>query len=208
MKTALLYTGVALLGLLAGALVWRSFVITQKQDFDTLIVLPEPRIIADFALRDQDDEPFSLDGFRGRWSVVFVGFTSCPDVCPNTLFQLQQARQLMLEELPPGQLPQIFLLSVDPERDTPEKLADYLAYFDPGFLGVTGPDAQLRALSLQLGVAYYVEPHEPGATEYTVDHSASLLLLDPQGRLFGVLPAPHNAGSIAQDIVALIRQEA
>ena len=92
------------------------------------------------------------------------------------------------------------LVSVDPERDNPERLKDYVTWFDPDFLGVTGDPAQLQPLALRIGVAYRIEDHAEGATDYTVDHSASVFLTDPQGRLFGVFPAPHDAAAMTRDL--------
>jgi protein SCO1/2 len=172
-----------------------------------MIVLPEPRNTADFALTDQNGNPFSLAGFKGHWSVLFFGYTSCPDVCPNTLYQLQQARQLMLQQQAADKIPRIYLVSVDPARDTPQKLAEYLHYFDPAFIGLSGEEHQLQALALQLGVVFFVEPHAQGSVQYNVDHSASLLVLDPQGRLHGVMPVPYQASSIAHDVLTVISQE-
>ncbi len=202
----LLIASLAMAGLIAGATAWRILEQRMNPEPDALIVLPEPRVIADFALVDDSGQPFSLADFRGRWSVIFFGFTSCPDVCPNTLFQLKQVRASLAEDLPSDRLPDVYLVSVDPERDTPEKLAGYLEYFDPEFIGLTGPDLQLRPLTMQLGVMYHVEPHETGATEYTVDHSAALLVLDPEARLYGVFPAPHDTERLAADLAALLER--
>jgi protein SCO1/2 len=200
----LLVISLAALSLAAGALAWRVLELRGAPAPEALIVLPEPRVIADFALEDQTGKPFSIDGFRGRWSVLFFGFTSCPDVCPNTLYELQQVRSILQERVGSDRLPAVYLISVDPERDTPEKLAGYLGHFDPSFTGLTGADAQLRALTTQLGIMYHVEPHDPGNREYAVEHSASLLLLDPQARLHGVLPAPHDAEQIAGDLLTIL----
>lgn len=200
----ILALSVAVLSLAAGALLWRAFQMSAAPAGQTLLLLPEPREIADFSLMDQGGEPFSREQFKGNWSLLFFGFTSCPDICPNTLFQLQQARQILQEVLAEAELPRFYLVSVDPERDTPEKLARYLAYFDPAFTGLSGADEQLRALSMQLGIAYHVSAHEPGATDYNVDHSAALLLLNPEAQLVGVMPAPHDGARIARDLIGLM----
>lgn len=197
----------ALLGLAAGISLWRMHEAQKWGSLQSLVLLPEPRVIADFALSDHHSKPFSLQNFKGHWSLLFFGYTSCPDVCPSTLFQLQHARQLMLQEESAENIPQVYLVSVDFERDTPQKLAEYLHYFDPAFTGLRGEEHQMRALTLQLGIAYFVEQHENGALQYQVDHSASLLLLNPGGQLRGVFPAPHDAARIAQDVLTVIRQE-
>jgi len=205
-RLVILFTSLGLLCLAAGATAWRYFAVQTAPPAGSLILLPEPRIIADFALVNHHGEPFSLEQFKGHWSVLFFGFTACPDICPNTLYQLQQARKQMLEDGNPAEIPQIYLVSVDPERDAPEKLADYLSYFDPAFIGLTGDEAQLKALTLQLGIAYFIEPHDPGYLEYSVDHSASLLLLNPDAQLLGVLPAALDAADIARAIEAAVRR--
>jgi protein SCO1 len=207
LPSVLLVISLAVLGLMAGALAWRVLDRGAAPAAERLIVLPQPRAIADFALQDHHGQPFSLDDFRGRWSVLFFGFTSCPDICPDTLYQLQQARSRLADRLPPEQVPAIYLVSVDPERDTPARLADYLAFFDREFTGLTGEDPQLRALTMQLGVMYHIAPHEEGDTGYLVDHSASLLVLDREAQLYGVLRAPHEADAIVSDLTGLLRRE-
>jgi protein SCO1/2 len=205
-RLVILFASLGLLFLAAGATAWRYFAVQTAPPAGSLILLPEPRIIADFALVNHHGEPFSLEQFKGHWSVLFFGFTACPDICPNTLYQLQQARKQMLEDGSPAEIPQIYLVSVDPERDTPKKLADYLSYFDPAFIGLTGDEAQLKALTMQLGIAYFIEPHDPGNLEYSVDHSASLLLLNRDAQLLGVLPAALDAADIARAIEAAVRR--
>ena len=157
-----------------------------------LLRLPEPRPIADFALYDRHGDPFSRADLEDRWSLAFFGFSSCPHICPDTLFQLTRAA----ESLPEGQQPRVWFIGVDPERDTPERLDEYAERFGGDLVATSGPDAQLRALAMQLGVHYNVPEHEPGEW-YNVDHSMDVLLIDPQGRWAGVLKAPHDGEAIA-----------
>jgi protein SCO1/2 len=206
-RTILLTVSVVLLAVVAGANLWRVYETRKWDAYDNLIPLPQPRVIADFALQDTRGAAFSLDGFKGHWSLLFFGYASCPDVCPTTLYQLQQARQLMLQQESSQQLPLTYFVSVDPDRDTAEKLRQYLAYFDPSIVGLLGAAEQLQALALQLGIAVHVDDHQPGDLQYNVDHSASVLLLDPEGRLYGVLPAPQQAASIAHDVLTVISRE-
>lgn len=169
----------------------------------SLMVLPEPKVIADFALVDGEGQDFSLENLRDRWSMVFFGFTHCPDVCPSALYDLNLISE-SLKSRGAEPLPQVVFVSVDPERDTPEKLSQYVAYFNPDFVGVTGSDAQLRPLTMQLGIAYQVAEHEAGAEHYDVFHTASVMVINPEGRLFGVFPAPHNAEKMAAELAAAI----
>ena len=169
-----------------------------------LRILPEPRIIADFELVDQDGRPFALERLRGRWSLLLFGYSYCPDVCPSALFDLQQVHEALSGDGRQAVPYQVVFVSVDPERDTPERLKEYAAYFHPDFLAVTGSDEQLAPMTLQVGVAYRIEPHEPGSLSYAVDHSAGIMLIDPQARLHGVFPAPHDPQAIIQDLRRLL----
>jgi protein SCO1/2 len=203
-KLLLLATCLALLSVLTGVGMFKLMELRDQPGFRSLLALPQAKVVADFALLDQSAQPFSLAGFKGRWSVLFFGFTSCPDICPNTLYQLQQVRKELAGQLAAQDVPGIYLVSVDPERDSPEKLAEYLSFFDPAFRGLTGDDKQLRALTMQLGIVYHVAEHDAGSAEYTVDHSASLVVLDPQTRLYGVFPAPHDPANISHDLLQLL----
>lgn len=157
-------------------------------------LLASPRPVAPFALTDHAGQPFGDAALRGRWTLVFAGFTHCPDVCPTTLALLKAVAQ----KLGPGAPARVFL-SVDPERDTPDKLASYVAYFGPGVTGVTGPKPALDAFCASLGIAYV---KIPGATagDYTVDHTAALVLLDPQGRVAGYFTPPLRVDTLAADL--------
>jgi len=168
----------------------------------SLMVLPEPKVIADFALVDGEGQNFSLENMRGQWSMVFFGFTHCPDVCPSALYDLNLISESLKEKGGAEPLPQVVFISVDPERDTPEKLSQYVAYFNPDFIGVTGSDKQMRPLTMQLGIAYQVAEHEAGAERYDVFHTASVMVINPDGRLFGVFPAPHDAEKMATELAA------
>ena len=196
---------VGVLSAVGGISLWNILQGPDQPSTATLMVLPEPRIVDDFTLVDDEAQPFSLENLRGHWTLMFFGFTNCPDVCPSALYDLNLASE-KLEQLRGGQQPetQVVFVSVDPERDTPEKLSEYLGYFNPEFIGVTGNQQQLASLTMQLGIAYQIEEHEPGAEQYNVYHSVSFLLTDPEGRLHGVFPAPHDAERIASDLVAVI----
>jgi protein SCO1/2 len=197
---------VGLLSAVAGISLWKVMQGPPQPSNAALMVLPEPRVIADFALLDGQGAPFSLDNLRGRWSLIFFGYTHCPDVCPSTLYDLKLIHE-KLDQLNGDAASghQVLFVSVDPERDTPEQLNQYVSYFHPDFIGVTGPPEQLAPLTMQLGIAYRIEEHEAGSTQYNVDHSVSVLLMDPQGRLHGVFPAPHDADKMAGELAAAIR---
>ena len=195
---------VALVSAAAGYSLWNLKQAGPATMTAALRILPEPRVLADFELVDQDGEPFSLQRLSGKWSLLFFGFTHCPDVCPSALYDLHQVNQTVAGSGGDKAAYQIIFVSVDPERDSPQRLKEYTHYFDPDFLAVTGSPEQLAALSKQIGVAYRIEPHEPGSESYTVDHSASVMLTDPEGRLHGVFPAPHDADKMAHDLMAAL----
>jgi protein SCO1/2 len=162
--------------------------------------LGEPRELAPFTLTDQDGRPYTQDALQGHWTLLFAGFTHCPDVCPTTLALMAQLHGRL--GVAPERLELLFL-SVDPERDTPERLKTYTAHFGAGLRGVTAPAAQLDALCANLGLAYI---KVPGARDgdYTVDHSAALVLLDPQGRVAAYFQPPHRLDTLAADLSGIV----
>lgn len=162
--------------------------------------LAEPRAIAPFALTDQDGQPYTSAQLQGRWTLLFPGFTNCPDVCPTTLALMAQLRGRI--KAGPERL-QLLFLSVDPGRDTPERLKAYTDHFGAGIRGVTAPTAELDAFCASLGLAYVKVPGaRPG--EYTVDHSAALVLLDPAGRIAAYFQAPHRLDTLAADLSGIL----
>ena len=158
--------------------------------------LPQARSIPDFALTDQRGQPFLHDDLKGHWTLLFTGFTNCPDVCPTTLALMSQLRRdVARDDL------RFLFVSVDPERDTPEVIGRYLAHFDPGFTGATGSRAEMEKLTAGLGLA---QVRNPGAgDEYTVDHSTAFVLIDREARLAGYFQAPHIRTALAADLAAL-----
>ena len=193
---------VALISAVTGALVWKATEQRGSGDQPALLVLPEPRDIPAFQLVDQDGRPWGAEQLSGNWSLLFFGFTHCPDICPGTLFDLQQLQE-QLEESQPNLRHQVVFVPVDPERDTPERLKEYVHYFSPEFTGVTGSHDELLPLTRKLGIAYRIADHDDGAAGYNVDHSASVLLMDPEGRLHGVFPAPHDVARMAAELERL-----
>lgn len=165
----------------------------------TLVDPPLP--MEDFTL-DAGSGPVSLSDLEGKWVVLFFGYTSCPDVCPFTLVHLHEA----MEELGPAVASrvQVLFVTVDPERDSPARLAEYVAQFNPGFMGLSGSPADLEAVRDQFGIV--VEPGgEMGDGGYLVDHTASLRVLDPQGRLRLILPFDVSGPQMAGDLRELMR---
>jgi protein SCO1 len=166
------------------------------------VVLP-PLAVPEFRLVDAGNRSFTRHDLEGRWSLMFFGYTHCPDVCPMTLKILARA-QAQLRDLPPDRQPRVVFVSVDPARDTPAALASYVGYFGAGITGVTGGDAELARLTQPLGIAYRRTAMQPGSRDYTVDHSATLLFVDGRARVRAVLAPPHVPDEIAADYRKLV----
>lgn len=207
----LLVAGVAIAaGLWFGATTFRSLSRPMPVTLTEGTLLTQPRPLADFALTDQDGQPFSLANLRGGWTFLAIGYTYCPDVCPMTLAtfdaidrQIAQSGDQPASGRRGGVRPRFLFVSVDPERDTPERLAQYVRHFNPAFLGATGEEAQLRAFAAQLGLLFVRVEGQDTAMGYLMDHSASILLVDPQGRLTAIFGSPHDVGGIASDFLAI-----
>ncbi|HEY6643587.1 SCO family protein [Povalibacter sp.] len=159
-------------------------------------LLEPARPLPAFSLVDQDNATFDDARLKNRWSLLFFGFTHCPDVCPTTLGVLAQSEK-SLADLPEAERPQIVLVSVDPKRDTPAQLASYVKFFSPSFTGVTGSQEDIDAFTRALGVPVAISPLPNG--DYTVDHSAAIFLVNPQGQLRALISGPHTATVLADD---------
>jgi len=156
----------------------------------------------DFALPDAEGRLRTLKDFAGRAVVVFFGYTQCPDVCPTTLAEVAQAKQLLGAD---GSRVQAVFVTLDPERDTPEVLQAYMRNFDPGFVALRGTPEQLAALAKDFKVYYKkVEGKTPGS--YTMDHSAASFVYDPKGRLRLYTRYGGGARLLADDLKLLLKE--
>lgn len=165
-------------------------------------LLDHARPLPEFELTDHAGRAFQRASLRGHWTLMFFGFTNCPDVCPTTLATLADVRR-QLAQLPASDQPLIAFLSVDPARDTPEALGRYVAHFDTQFLGVTGPPEAIEALTKSLGVAVSVGAASQDGN-YTVDHTAAIFLVDPTVAYAAVFGSPHAANVIARDYRSIV----
>ena len=194
----------AVLGLLFGLWAYHNLGATEEQK-PTLVsatVFDQPRALNDFKLTDDHKKTFTMAQLKGHWNMVFFGFTHCPDLCPTTLSTLNQAYTSLQAQ---GQtvMPQVVFISVDPQRDDPQQIKEYLSSFNPHFLGATGTEAQLKQLSQELSVLY-AKISQPDNKNYTIDHSGTILLINPQGQFAGVFTLPHDAKKIAQDMKTIL----
>jgi protein SCO1/2 len=164
------------------------------------LLWPDPPQISAFSL-GSDKGRISEETLKGRWTLLFFGFTHCPDVCPSTLATLKQVAARLAENKTFADHGQVLFVSVDPARDTPTALAEYVHYFDPRFLAATGTDAELNALTGPLGVIHAQVP--TGNGDYSIDHTASIFLVDPQLRVLGKFGLPHDAATISNGFTAI-----
>ncbi|MDH5424499.1 MAG: SCO family protein [Gammaproteobacteria bacterium] len=181
------------------ASMWAGFKLSSMMESGQQVPVIEgtflnpPRQLSDFELIDQRRHEFGLQQLKNKWSLIFIGYTNCPDVCPATLSVLRQAyidmKALKME------LPQVVFVSIDPQRDEPEILGDYMYYFDPSFMGLSGEKSEIDNVVKQLSSVYLRAAGSSGDIkndDYLFDHSASILLINPKAQLQAVFTAPHN----------------
>ena len=161
----------------------------------------QPRALPAFSLQQSDGTRLVPGELKGHWTVVFLGFTHCPDVCPTTLAQLAQA-QKRWAALPEATRPRVLFVSVDPERDTPVKAGEYAAFFHPATLAATASTPVLEDFAASLGMVFM--PVQTPAGDVTFDHSTGVVLVDPQGRQAGLIRPPLVPADIAADLRALV----
>lgn len=199
---------VALVALVIGLTVYRVLNSEAQADPTQLldagiVLLPQGRDVPQLTLTDQHGEPVQVDDLTGKWTLLFFGYTFCPDICPATLAELRQLR---------GQLPDALreqlrpvLVSVDPARDTPEQLRQYLEFFGDGFIGLTGPLDDIQTLANGVGIPFI--PADTSRENYTVDHSGNLVIIGPDGRQRGFIRAPLQVQKLSQQLPGLLSRE-
>ena len=194
---------VAIVAIAAGMLLSRALLDGPAGPTLAKATLIDPaRPLPRMAFVDQQGQPFGVEQLRGHWSILFFGFTHCPDVCPTTLALLAQVEK-QLADLPTEHRPQIVLVSVDAKRDTPERLAAYVKSFSPTFTGITaGEQPAVEEFALKLGVPVAIS-QLPGGN-YTVDHSAAIFIVDPSGALRALSSTPHEVPIIAADYRSIV----
>ncbi|WDE11659.1 SCO family protein [Thalassomonas haliotis] len=191
----MLYVLVALLALVSGLLFF--YQVAHSAPPKHALYYQQPRAITAFELTDHTGEVFDNQDLVGNWSWVFFGYTSCPDVCPTTLQELN----FIYEDLKAiSDNSQILLVSVDPGRDSQEKLAQYIGYFNPEFKALRGGHSVLFPFARNLGLMYAISgmgEEDEGDEEnenYLVDHSASLVLINPDGNISAIFKPEHEIG--------------
>ncbi|MEE5115946.1 SCO family protein [Pseudomonas alliivorans] len=168
-----------------------------------VILLPQSRSLPSLSMSDQNGAPVAVDELKGKWTLVFFGYTYCPDICPTTLAQLRDIRTKLPQETVDNM--RVVLVSVDPDRDTPQELKQYLGYFDPRYIGLTAPVADIQKLASALSIPFI--PADTSKPGYTVDHSGNLALIGPDGRQRGFIRSPLNAQKLVAQLPVLLERD-
>jgi protein SCO1/2 len=166
-----------------------------------IVLLPQSRSLPSLALTDQNGQALQVDQLKGKWSLLFFGYTFCPDICPATLAQLRQLQGMLPAEAKDKL--RVVLVTVDPQRDTPEQLKKYLGFFDPAFLGLTGSQEDLQKLAAAVSIPYI--PADTSQENYTVDHSGNLVIIGPDGTQRGFIRAPLHNDKLAEQLPSLLQ---
>ncbi len=156
------------------------------------LLLAEPRPLAPFSLRDHNEQPLGLAQLKGEWSFIFFGYTHCPDICPTTLGTLKGVAKRLAQDPAIADSTRFLFVSLDPKRDTLPRLKEYTTFFHPAFLSATGERSELDGLLRQLGGIYMFEGDTSGS-DYLLNHTASIALIDPQGRWVARFLPPLSA---------------
>ena len=165
----------------------------------------QARALPEFELMDHNRQPLTRDSLRGQWSLLFFGFTHCPDICPISLQALADMYKA-IDDADVSDAIQIYFVSVDPGRDTPEVLTEYVNYFNPTFIGATAPLEVLTPLTRSLGIAHAIRNRTETSADYDVEHSAAIVLINPQAEYAGLFSAPHDPLAMARDMARIVER--
>ncbi len=167
------------------------------------VMRDEPSTVAPFRLLDQDGNAFTNERLQGKWSLVFFGYTYCPDICPVTMSKLATLHTTLQAEAGFADQLQYLMVTVDPARDTPSQLKQYVAYFNPDFIGIAGEIQDLHDFALGLNAIFAKVPIDEEGN-YLMDHSGNIVLLNPRGEYVGFLKAPHVPANMARALQSII----
>ena len=172
----------------------------KKPSLITGKILVRPMEIDNFELIDQNNEVFNKKSLEGGWTVLFFGYTNCPDVCPTTIYKLAEIKNGIKEDLPSANFNSV-LVTLDPDRDTSERLDEYIGYFDETMLGVTGTYENIQSFTSSLSVFYQRINKEEG---YDFNHTASIFVFDKDGSLFATMSPANTIGELESDFFTIL----
>ena len=177
--------------------------LTIPADLQT-VLWPAPRQITTFSLVQEEQKPFNLESLANRWTLIFFGYTNCPDVCPMTLSVMKAVYDGLADKPAIQGNTQVVFISVDPARDSPEHIGKYVDYFDESFIGATGTVEEIDAFTKQLSAGYILEePNEHGA--YQVNHTGSIYLIGPKQRIHGAFTPPHIPNAVIEQYLNVLK---
>jgi len=166
--------------------------------------LDKPREVVAFSIAGTDNQPFDNQKLKGHWTYIFFGFTNCGYLCPTTMAELGKMYRL-IENKGSEPMPEVVMISIDPEKDSLVKLGQYVKSFDRHFLGARGDEKTVSALSSSFGVTFEkLASKTKDASQYDFQHSGTILLINPQGKLQAFFTMPHQAKLLADDYLLLI----
>ena len=172
----------------------------KKPSLITGKILVRPMEIDNFELIDQNNEAFNKKSLEGGWTVLFFGYTNCPDVCPTTIYKLAEIKNGIKEDLPSANFNTV-LVTLDPDRDSAERLDEYMGYFDETMLGVTGTYENIQSFTSSLSVFYQRINKEEG---YDFNHTASIFVFDKDGSLFATMSPANTVEEIESDFFTIL----
>ena len=172
----------------------------KKPSLITGKILVRPMEIDNFELIDQNNEVFNKKSLEGSWTVLFFGYTNCPDVCPTTIYKLAEIKNGIKEDLPSANFNTV-LVTLDPDRDSSERLDEYIGYFDETMLGVTGTYENIQSFTSSLSVFYQRINKEEG---YDFNHTASIFVFDKDGSLFATMSPANTVEEIESDFFTIL----
>jgi protein SCO1/2 len=192
---------------IVGSVVYFGILQNMPQKHDVKIdglYLMKPKDMINFQLTDNKGKEYTKANLSGHWTLMFFGFTNCGMVCPVTMAELNSMYKILQHKLPDKQLPEVVMVSVDPERDTVERMDDFVNAFNPHFIGARAEMPQIATLENALHLAAVKMQVGDKKEQYTINHSAEIMVFNPQGQLQAFLSYPHKAQRMAEDYQAML----
>jgi len=168
-------------------------------------IFSEPKTLASFSLQRAAGRTFTQKDLQGHWTLVYFGYTHCPDACPTTMMQFQQLREILKKNVPELAV-SFVMVTVDPERDTPALMQDYVRHFNATFTGLSGDPKEIKAFAKQLFVAYQ-RGEDNSAIGYAMYHSNAVSIINPKGQFAAIFSSPHRVKNMAQDFLKVIKYQ-
>jgi protein SCO1/2 len=215
-RKSIFFFGIIILAILAAAGgFYFSYYKAPDLDLPGVRYFAKPIDLQNFTLVDQNSRPFNANRLNGHWTVMFFGYTHCPDVCPTTLSVMANVHEQLSQHKDFPKTKFVFV-SVDPLRDSPQRLQEYVTYFDPTFLGVTGQQVEIDKLTSQAGAFYDFEDPQTGArlaandlksasADYIVNHYSALIIVNPSGKMIAHIYSPHDANDVVNVLLKLVQ---